>query len=135
MTNRDDDGTHDRGDEHTGLLGDENEAASTNASYPAGRAVPIAFLVSLGIHMTATSVVWAFAYLSCADPNNCQPDESRTYAGSVAAATTLANTVGLLSLGYTKQVVQWNVRVSLVLWISCRALGVLGVFGGGMSHR
>ncbi|KAF3396086.1 hypothetical protein F1880_007221 [Penicillium rolfsii] len=129
MLNRDDDGTRGQGDEHTGLLVNNGEA-SKNASYPATRAVPIAFLISLGIHMTATSIVWAFAYLSCADPNNCQPDESRTYAGSVAAATALANTVGLLSLGYMKQVVQWNVRVSLVLCISCRALGVLGVFGG-----
>nr|QPP19366.1 Pen7 [Penicillium steckii] len=130
MSTHDDEGARDRGDEHTGLLDHGNGEARKLLSYPAMRAVPIAFLVSLGIHMTATSIVWAFAYLSCEDANNCKPEESRTYAGSVAAATTLANTAGLLSLGYMKQCVQWNVRLGLALCIFCRALGVLGILCG-----
>lgn len=135
MSTHDDEGARDRGDEHTGLLDHGNGEARKLLSYPAMRAVPIAFLVSLGIHMTATSIVWAFAYLSCEDANNCKPEESRTYAGSVAAATTLANTAGLLSLGYMKQCVQWNVRLGLALCIFCRALGVLGILCGGMNCR
>ncbi|KAJ5190092.1 hypothetical protein N7491_007865 [Penicillium cf. griseofulvum] len=113
--------------------GNDNGRKWKNHPFGATRALLVAFLASFALHTTAASSVWAFAYLSCVDPDQCREDETRKYAGSVAASSAMANTVGLLSLGYLKQGVQWNVRLSLTIWLLCRAVGVLGVFCGGQT--
>ncbi|GFF53788.1 hypothetical protein IFM51744_08194 [Aspergillus udagawae] len=116
--------------EEASLLGHADQRNRNCVVSDESKAVPVSFLASSALHMTAASSVWAVASLFCEDADHCQGEETRRYAASVATATALANAAGLLTLGYMKRVVHWDVRVGLVIWLLCRAVGALGVVVG-----
>ncbi|GFF28675.1 hypothetical protein IFM61606_10208 [Aspergillus udagawae] len=120
--------------EEASLLGHADQRNRNCVVSDESKAVPVSFLASSALHMTAASSVWAVASLFCEDADHCQGEETRRYAASVATATALANAAGLLTLGYMKRVVHWDVRVGLVIWLLCRAVGALGVVVGASDN-
>ncbi|GIK07510.1 hypothetical protein Aspvir_003176 [Aspergillus viridinutans] len=126
--------TSDTAEEEASLLGHADQRNRNWVVSDESKAVPVSFLASSALHMTAASSVWAVASLFCEDPDHCQGEETRRYAASVATATALANAAGLLTLGYMKRVVHWDVRAGLVIWLLCRAVGVLGIVVGASDN-
>jgi hypothetical protein len=95
--------------------------------------LPFSFLAGLGMACTAASSIFAYATLLCEDPRHCRNMEQTRYIGSIAIAVTIANIFSLLALGPLEKISRSRRKLSIALWICCRAMSVVMLALGGLS--
>lgn len=97
--------------------------------------LPLALLAALAVAAIAATTVFAYASLLCEDPTDCGESERSAYAGTVAAASCVANVCGLLFLGTLEKLSKRNRRAGLILWLVLRSMSVFVLAFGGTSFH
>jgi hypothetical protein len=92
--------------------------------------LPIALLFALAMASTAATAYYAYATILCTDPRHCSGTETSRYAGIVAAATCVANSLSMSALGYLQKLVTLNKKRCLLLWMLCRAMSAVMLLAG-----
>lgn len=95
------------------------------------RLLPVALLVALAMASTSATAYFAYAALLCKDPRRCQSREAGRYAGFVAASTSIANVLGLCTLGYLQKLAITHRKRGLLLWMMCRSMSAVMLLLGG----
>ena len=98
---------------------------------PSARVLPIALLAALAMASTSATAFFAYATLLCADPPYCTGSETSRYAGSVAITTSVANVLGLISLGLLQRISSTYPKSGLMLWLICRSMSAVMLLIGG----
>ena len=92
-------------------------------------AMPVSFLASCAMAVTAASTVYANAHMVYKDATQCANREKPDYAPAVAVATTLiANIFELLAVDMYQQL---STSTELIVWVGLRAGSVLILAAGG----
>ncbi|RYO81021.1 hypothetical protein DL766_006594 [Monosporascus sp. MC13-8B] len=76
-----------------------HSATPTSQDFEPEYALPVALLAALAMASTSATAYFAYATLLCKDPRHCESGETSRYAGFVAAATCIANILGISALG------------------------------------
>ena len=97
--------------------------------------LPLALFTALAMGATAATTIFAYASLLCKDPTHCRETERNVYAGTVAAATCIANLCGLLLLGTLERLSRKNHKAGLLLWLSLRSMSVVMLLIGCRHSR
>ncbi|KAI1647340.1 uncharacterized protein F4817DRAFT_105737 [Daldinia loculata] len=97
--------------------------------------LPIAFIAAFAISATSASTVYAYASILCTDPTHCEDNERNRYAGAVAIATTLSNSISIVAICLLRQWAETNPKLGLCLWLICRGLSVIVLSVGVIFHN
>ncbi|RYO97159.1 hypothetical protein DL765_011328 [Monosporascus sp. GIB2] len=119
--------------ETTALLEDEpsdgnsraHNATPTSQEFVPEYALPVALLAALAMASTSATAYFAYATLLCRDPRHCESGETSRYAGFVAAATCIANILGISALGYLQRLAATSRKLGLLLWMLCRSMSAV----------
>ncbi|KAI1653954.1 hypothetical protein F4813DRAFT_372597 [Daldinia decipiens] len=87
--------------------------------------LPIAFTAAFAISATSASTVYAYASILCTDPAHCEDNERNRYAGAVAIATTLSNSISIVAICLLRKWTKTNPKLGLCLWLTCRGLSLV----------
>ncbi|KAF2179238.1 MFS general substrate transporter [Zopfia rhizophila CBS 207.26] len=96
--------------------------------------LPLALFAALAMASTAATEYFAYATLLCKDPRQCEGGETSKYAGFIAAATSVANILGMLALGPLQKLSTINRKLGLLLWMCCRSMSAVMLLLGVYSN-
>ncbi|KAF2729066.1 MFS general substrate transporter [Polyplosphaeria fusca] len=89
------------------------------------RVLPVPLIAALAMASSAATAYFAYATLLCKDATKCQNEEFRSYAGSVAAATAVANLLGVATTGTLQALLTRHQQFGLLLWLGVRSMSTV----------
>ncbi|KAF2106369.1 major facilitator superfamily domain-containing protein [Lophiotrema nucula] len=114
-------------------LGQEHDDASQSLKH-LYLVLPIAFFSSMGMSATSATTIFAYETLLCEDASNCQGEEKKKYAATIAFSVTIANICAILVLGILPFLPRRNPKTPLLFWLVCRSLSI-GLLAVGVRQN